>query len=86
MGSLRVASSPERWKGVLCPSLPGPVLTRRAADAEIKRTYSMARSFGFELHLVSAEEAVKLCPIISPDSVFALQHQAISIAHFLVVV
>jgi glycine/D-amino acid oxidase-like deaminating enzyme len=49
-------------------------------DAEIKRTYSMARSFGFELHLVSAEEAVKLCPIISPDSVFALPDPGLALS------
>ncbi len=50
VGSLRVASSPERW-------------------LEIKRIATTAKSFGFECHLVSAEEAERLFPLMSRDGV-----------------
>jgi sarcosine dehydrogenase len=50
VGSLRLASSPDRW-------------------SEIKRTATIARSFGFELHLVSPPEAKKLFPYITLDGV-----------------
>src|SRR6185295_4509449 len=50
VGSLRIASSPERW-------------------SEIKRSATMARSFGFELHLLSADEAKKRFPYISTEGI-----------------
>ena len=50
VGSLRVASSADRW-------------------LEIKRTATTAKSFGFELHLLSADEARDLFPLMSPDGV-----------------
>lgn len=50
VGSLRVASSPERWQ-------------------EIKRTATSARSFGFELHLLSPKEAQELFPLMSLEDV-----------------
>ncbi len=50
VGSLRLASSPDRW-------------------LEIRRLATTAKSFGFELHLLDAAEAVKLCPIIDPAGV-----------------
>jgi sarcosine dehydrogenase len=50
VGSLRLASSPERWQ-------------------EIKRTATTARSFGFELHLITPAEAHELFPLISLDGV-----------------
>ncbi len=50
VGSLRLASSEERWR-------------------EIRATATTARSFGFELHLVSAEEAQKLFPLIDTAGV-----------------
>jgi len=50
VGSLRVASSPQRW-------------------LEIKRMATTAKSFGFECHLVSAEEAERLFPLMSRDGV-----------------
>lgn len=50
VGSLRLASSPERW-------------------SEIRRTMTQARSFGFEVHALSPQEAQKLFPYISLDGV-----------------
>jgi sarcosine dehydrogenase len=50
VGSLRIASSKERWQ-------------------EIKRTATTARSFGFELHLVSAKEAQEKFPLMTTDGV-----------------
>ena len=50
VGSLRLASSPDRW-------------------SEIKRTATTARSFGFELHLMSASEAKQIFPYISTEGV-----------------
>lgn len=50
VGSLRLASSPDRW-------------------SEIRRTATTARSFGFELHLLSPKEARDLFPYISLDGV-----------------
>ena len=49
-GSLRLASSKERW-------------------SELKRSVTTARSFGFDIHPVSAEEAKKMFPLISLDGV-----------------
>ena len=46
VGSLRVASSPERWQ-------------------EIKRSATTARSFGFELQLMSAADAQRRFPLMS---------------------
>ena len=50
VGSLRVASSPERWQ-------------------EIRRTATTARSFGFELELISAAEARDKFPLMRTDGV-----------------
>ena len=50
VGSLRLASSEERWR-------------------EIRHTATTARSFGFELHLLSAAEAQKLFPLFVTDGV-----------------
>ncbi len=50
VGSLRIASSPERWK-------------------EIKRTATTARSFGFELNLITATEARELFPLMTAEGV-----------------
>ncbi len=50
VGSLRVASSKERWR-------------------EIRRTATLARSFGFELHLVGPGEARELFPPMITDGV-----------------
>jgi sarcosine dehydrogenase len=50
VGSLRLASSPDRW-------------------SEIKRTATTARSFGFELNLVSPREAKELFPYIALDGI-----------------
>lgn len=50
VGSLRLASSEERWR-------------------EIRRTATTARSFGFELHLLSAAEAKERFPLMSTDGV-----------------
>ena len=50
VGSLRAASSEDRW-------------------LEIKRTATTAKSFGFELHLVTAHEARDLFPLMSTDGV-----------------
>ncbi|HJQ56457.1 MAG TPA: FAD-dependent oxidoreductase [Vineibacter sp.] len=50
VGSLRLASSQDRW-------------------SEIKRTATIARSFGFELQLVSAGEARQIFPYIQTDGV-----------------
>jgi len=50
VGSLRLASSPERW-------------------SEIKRSATAARSFGFDMALVSAAEAKKLFPQITTDGI-----------------
>lgn len=50
VGSLRIASSKERWK-------------------EIRRTATTARSFGFELHLISAKEAQEKFPLMTTDGV-----------------
>ena len=50
VGSLRLASSEERWR-------------------EIRHTATTARSFGFELHLVSAREARDLFPLMTTDGV-----------------
>lgn len=50
VGSLRLASSPERW-------------------SEIRRSMTLAKSFGFECHALSASEAKDLFPYIEPDGV-----------------
>ncbi len=50
VGSLRIASSRERW-------------------SEIRRTATTARSFGFELHLLSAEEAAARFPYMTTAGV-----------------
>lgn len=50
VGSLRLASSKQRW-------------------SEIRRTATTARSFGFELHLMSPDEAKKLFPYITLDGI-----------------
>jgi len=50
VGSLRLASSEERWQ-------------------EIRRTATTARSFGFELHLLSAAEAQERFPLMTTDGV-----------------
>lgn len=50
VGSLRLASSPDRWR-------------------EIKRTATTARSFGFDLQLISAREAQDLFPLMTTDGV-----------------
>jgi glycine cleavage system aminomethyltransferase T/glycine/D-amino acid oxidase-like deaminating enzyme len=50
VGSLRLASSPERW-------------------SEIRRSMTLARSFGFECHALSAAEAQALFPYIDPAGV-----------------
>lgn len=50
VGSLRLASSPERW-------------------SEIRRTMTQAKSFGFEVHALSAREAKELFPFISEEGV-----------------
>ncbi len=36
---------------------------------ELKRALTMARSFGLDMHLVSADEAQKLFPLMSTDGV-----------------
>jgi 4-methylaminobutanoate oxidase (formaldehyde-forming) len=50
VGSLRLASSPERW-------------------SEIRRSMTLARSFGFEVHSLSAREAADLFPFLEPEGV-----------------
>jgi 4-methylaminobutanoate oxidase (formaldehyde-forming) len=50
VGSLRLASSRDRW-------------------SEIRRTATTARSFGFELHLLSPREAQAMFPYITLDGV-----------------
>jgi sarcosine dehydrogenase len=50
VGSLRLASSRDRW-------------------SEIRRNATTARSFGFELHLVSPREAKELFPYITLDRI-----------------
>jgi len=50
VGSVRVASSDERWQ-------------------ELKRAVTAGRSFGFDVHLVSAAEACDLYPLLDPDGV-----------------
>jgi glycine cleavage system aminomethyltransferase T/glycine/D-amino acid oxidase-like deaminating enzyme len=50
VGSLRLASSPERW-------------------SEIRRSMTLAKSFGFECHSLSAREAQELFPYIDPHGV-----------------
>ena len=50
VGSLRLASSPERW-------------------SEIRRSMTLARSFGFECHGLSAGEAAEKFPFIEPEGV-----------------
>ncbi|HUG60738.1 MAG TPA: FAD-dependent oxidoreductase [Methylomirabilota bacterium] len=50
VGSLRLASSTERW-------------------AEIRRTMTIARSFGFECHALSAREAAEAFPYIAEDGI-----------------
>ncbi len=50
VGSLRLASSPERW-------------------SEIRRSMTLAKSFGFECHSLSAREAQELFPYIDPEGV-----------------
>ncbi len=50
VGSLRLASSPERW-------------------SEIRRSMTLAKSFGFECHSLSAKEAQELFPYIDPEGV-----------------
>jgi len=50
VGSLRLASSPERW-------------------SEIRRSMTLAKSFGFECNALSAAEAKALFPFIDPAGV-----------------
>lgn len=50
VGSLRLASSEDRWR-------------------EIRRTATTARSFGFDLHLLSASEAKARFPLMTTDGV-----------------
>lgn len=50
VGSLRLASSPERW-------------------SEIRRSMTLARSFGFDCHSLSPKEAQDLFPFITLDGV-----------------
>jgi sarcosine dehydrogenase len=50
VGSLRLASSEERW-------------------SELKRMATMARSFDFELHTLSAKEVQEKFPLIAPDGI-----------------
>lgn len=50
VGSIRIASSKERWR-------------------EIKRTATTARSFDFDLQLISAREAQDLFPLMTTDGV-----------------
>ncbi|MGE3228316.1 MAG: FAD-dependent oxidoreductase [Hyphomicrobium sp.] len=50
VGSLRLASSPDRW-------------------SEIRRSMTLAKSFGFECHALSAAEAKDLFPYIDPEGV-----------------
>jgi 4-methylaminobutanoate oxidase (formaldehyde-forming) len=50
VGSLRLASSKDRW-------------------SEIRRSATTARSFGFELHLVSAAEARQIFPYIRTEGI-----------------
>ncbi len=50
VGSIRLASSHERW-------------------SEIRRSMTLAKSFGFECHSISAEEAKQLFPYIDPTGV-----------------
>ena len=50
VGSLRLASSPDRW-------------------SEIRRTMQLAKSFGFDCHSLSAQEAKDKFPYISTDGV-----------------
>ncbi len=50
VGSIRVASSPERWQ-------------------ELKRSASTARSFDFEMHLLSAREAEARFPLMTTQGV-----------------
>ena len=50
VGSLRLASSEERWR-------------------EIRRTATTARSFGFDLHLLSAAEAKERFPLMTTEGV-----------------
>jgi len=50
VGSLRIASSAERWQ-------------------EIRRTATIARSFGFELHLIDAREAQAKFPLMTTEGV-----------------
>ena len=49
-GSLRLASSPERWQ-------------------ELKRSATTAKSIGFEMHLLSAKEALDRFPLFDPAGV-----------------
>ena len=51
VGSLRIASTPDRW-------------------LEIQYSALKARSFGVDLHLVDAHEAVNLFPLIDPDDIY----------------
>jgi len=51
VGSLRVASSPQRWQ-------------------EIQRTATTARSFGFDLELISAREAQDKFPLMTTEGVY----------------
>jgi len=50
VGSLRLASSVDRW-------------------SEIRRSMTLAKSFGFECHSLTAKEAVDLFPYIDPEGV-----------------
>ena len=50
VGSLRLASSADRW-------------------SEIRRSMTLAKSFGFECHSLTAKEAVDLFPYIDPEGV-----------------
>src|SRR5262249_3371644 len=50
VGSLRLASSADRW-------------------SEIRRSMTLAKSFGFECHSLNTKEAVDLFPYIDPEGV-----------------
>ncbi len=51
VGSIRVASSPDRWE-------------------EIRRLATTGKSFGFDVHLVSPQEAKDLFPLLNTDGVY----------------
>jgi glycine cleavage system aminomethyltransferase T/glycine/D-amino acid oxidase-like deaminating enzyme len=51
VGSVRVASSPDRWE-------------------ELKRVATTGKSFGFEVELISAQEAKDLFPLLNTDGIY----------------